>query len=128
VTAPLTTGLYAALLGCMFAVLTVRTVRTRRKLQIGLGDAGDPQMQRTVRIHANFAEHVPFCLGLIYFAEVQGAPAWLLHTLGSLLLFARLSHAFGLGSKSMYLRVMGVTTTLTVLLTACTYLLFNFWR
>jgi uncharacterized protein len=128
VTLPLATGLYAALLGGMFAVLTVRTVRTRRKLQIGLGDAGDPQMQRTVRIHANFAEHVPFCLGLIYFVELQGAPAWLLHALGSLLLFARLSHAYGLSKKSIHLRVIGVTATLTVLLTACTYLLFNFLK
>ena len=54
--------------------------------------------------------------------------AWLLHALGSLLVFARLSHAYGLGNRIFHLRVMGVTTTLTVLLTACAYLLFNFWR
>lgn len=127
-TTPLVTGLYAALLGCMFAALSLRTVRTRRRLRIALGDAGDSQMQRTVRIHANFAEYVPLCLTLIYFSEVQGAPAWLLHALGSLLVFARLSHAYGLGNRIFHLRVMGVTTTLTVLLTACAYLLFNFWR
>jgi uncharacterized protein len=118
---PLTTGFYAALLGCMFAVLGLRTVRMRRRLR-------NPEMQRAARIHANFAEYVPFCLGLVYLTEAHGAPAWLLHSLGSLLLLARLSHAYGLDRESMRFRVVGVTTTLGVLLTACAYLLFNFWK
>jgi uncharacterized protein len=128
VTLPLTTGFYAALLGGMFTVLSLRTVRARRKLRIGLGDGGSPELQRAARIHANFAEYVPFCLGLVYLTEAHGAPAWLLHSLGTLLLLARLSHAYGLDRENIRFRVMGVTTTLGVLLTACAYLLFNFWK
>jgi uncharacterized membrane protein YecN with MAPEG domain len=46
---------YAALLGMLFFVLSVRTLRLRRKLQIAIGDAGNQQLLCAMRIHSNFA-------------------------------------------------------------------------
>jgi hypothetical protein len=46
---------YAALLGMLFFVLSVGTLRLRRKLQIAIGDAGNQQLLRAMRIHSNFA-------------------------------------------------------------------------
>jgi MAPEG family len=44
---------YAAILALVFVVLSIRTIRQRRKLKIGLGDAGNKDLQRAVRVHAN---------------------------------------------------------------------------
>jgi uncharacterized membrane protein YecN with MAPEG domain len=122
----LITGLYAAALGFLFMALSVRTLRLRRKLHIGLGDAGHPEMLRAIRVHANFAEYVPLCLGLMYLAEVQGAPAWLLHGMGMALVLARLTHALGVSQvqEITRFRVAGVSLTLSILLVANCYLIF----
>jgi len=122
----LITGLYAAALGFLFMALSVRTLRLRRKLHIGLGDAGHPEMLRAIRVHANFAEYVPLCLGLMYLAEVQGAPAWLLHGMGMALVLARLTHALGVSQvqEITRFRVAGVSLTLSILLVANSYLIF----
>jgi uncharacterized protein len=123
---PLTTALYAAGLGFIFALLSLRTLRLRRKLRIGLGDAGHPEMLRAIRVHANFAEYVPLCLGLMCLAEVQGAPAWLLHGMGMALVLARLIHALGVSQmqETTRFRVIGVALTLSTLLVASSYLIF----
>ena len=52
---------YAALLGMLFFVLSVRTLRLRRKLQIAIGDAGNQQLLRAMRIHSNFAGELRAC-------------------------------------------------------------------
>jgi uncharacterized protein len=127
---PLITALYAAGLGVLFVLLSLRTLRLRRKLRIGLGDAGHPEMLRAIRVHANFAEYVPLCLGLICLAELQAAPAWLLHAMGIALVLARLIHARGVSQvqEKTTFRVIGVALTLSILLTASSYLIFNHLR
>lgn len=127
---PLISALYAAGLGVVFVLLSLRTLRLRRKLRIGLGDAGHPEMLRAIRVHANFAEYVPLCLGLMCLAEVQAAPAWLLHGLGMALVLARLIHARGVSQvqEQTKFRVIGVALTLSILLIASSYLIFNHLR
>lgn len=122
----LISGLYAAALGFLFAALSVRTLRLRRKLRIGLGDAGHPEMLRVIRVHANFAEYVPLCLGLMCLAEVQGAPSWLLHGMGIALVLARLIHALSVSQvhEITRFRVIGISLTLSTLLVASSYLIF----
>ncbi len=118
----LTVSLYAALLGLLYAALTARVLYLRGALDINLGDAGHPTMLRAVRIHGNFAEYVPFCLLLMYLSEVQAAPQWLLHALGVLLVAGRLMHAYALAAAKLAPRVIGMISTLTVLLVSCGYL------
>jgi uncharacterized membrane protein YecN with MAPEG domain len=59
-------SLYTARLGLLFVTLSIRTLRTRLALSIAIGDASNPKNLRAARVHANFAEHVPFSLPLIY--------------------------------------------------------------
>lgn len=111
------TAVYASLLALLFMVLSVRVIGRRRVVRIGLGEGGDATLLRRVRVHANFAEYVPLCLILIGLAESLRTPALLLHGLGSLLLAARLSHAYGVSRQpeTFAWRVAGVMGTLTVL-------------
>ncbi len=61
------TILYAALLAILFVVLSIRTIRLRRSLKIGVGDAGNYKMLRAIRVHSNFSEYVPLAVLLIFF-------------------------------------------------------------
>ncbi|MEN9866941.1 MAG: hypothetical protein RL748_2531 [Pseudomonadota bacterium] len=122
--------LYTALLTLLFVILSVRTLNLRRKLQIGVGDAGNPQMLRAMRVHANFAEYVPLALILLFLVEAQHANAILVHALGLALLVGRLSHAYGVSQtkEKLVFRVTGMALTFTTLLTACGYLLLCYAR
>jgi uncharacterized protein len=82
--------IYAALLGVVFVLLSVRTLRLRRRLRVDVGDGGNALMLRGMRVHGNFAEYVPLGLLLIAGAEVLSAPVVLVHGLGIVLLVGRL--------------------------------------
>lgn len=120
------TALYAALLALLFMALSIRVIGFRRAVRIGLGDGGDTALLRRVRVHANFAEYVPFCLVLIGLAESLRAPALLLHGLGALLVVARLSHAYGVSRQpeTFLFRVAGTGGTLTVVGSAAAFCLY----
>lgn len=124
------TAFYAALLGLLFVVLSVRTLRLRRRLGITVGDSGNPAMLRAMRVHANFAEYVPLCLLLTGFVEAQGAPAVVVHIVGACLLLGRVSHAYGVGQQAerFGFRVFGMAMTLSTIVVTSVYLLFCFAR
>jgi uncharacterized membrane protein YecN with MAPEG domain len=117
--------IYAALLALLFVVLSVRTLRLRGRLRVALGDGGRPELQRAMRVHANFAEYAPLGLLLIAMLELQGAPGWQLHALGVLLLFGRAVHAVGVSRarEKLAFRVTGMAATLAVLIAASIALL-----
>lgn len=117
--------IYAALLAALFVYLSIRTVRARRELRIGLGHAENPVMLRAMRVHGNFAEYVPFALFMIFLVESSGAGPWMVHALCLALLAARLSHAYGVSQpkEDFRFRVFGVATTFFVLLLSGVYLL-----
>lgn len=116
--------IYAALLAALFVYLSIRTVRARRQLRIGLGHAENPVLLRAVRVHGNFAEYVPFALFMIFLVESSGAGPWTVHALCLALLVARLSHAYGVSQprEDLRFRVFGVATTFSVLLVSGAYL------
>ncbi len=91
---------YAGSLGLVFVYLSIRVIRARRQEQVALGDGDNPRLRRAMRVHANFAEYVPLALILIAFAELQGQPVVLVHTLGIALLVGRLIHAFGVSQEN----------------------------
>lgn len=117
--------IYAAIFALFFVFLSIRTIRARRSLQIGLGDAGNKDMQRAIRVHANFAEYVPLCLLMLYLVEQSGVYAWFMHALGTGLLVGRLSHAYGVSQQreNFAFRITGMTLTFTVLIASATHLL-----
>jgi hypothetical protein len=94
------TLLFAALHGLLLLVLVGRVSLLRHGRRIGFGDGGDPELARAIRVHANFAEHVPFALLLLGLLELAGLPSPWLWMFGSVLLLARLMHAAGLSRTS----------------------------
>lgn len=92
------TPLYAGLIALLFLVLSYRVSLARRGLRISIGDGDDKDMIKRMRVQANCAEYAPIGIILLWMAEIQGMPAWLVHLSGSTLLIGRLLHAFGLGS------------------------------
>ncbi len=119
------TAVYASLLALLFVYLSIRTIRVRRNLGIGLGHADNPAMLRAMRVHANFAEYVPIALLLIFLIESSIANPILVHVLGSTLVVARVFHAFGVrrDPEISGLRVVGMALTFAVLLVCALTLL-----
>ncbi|MCR9278054.1 MAG: MAPEG family protein [Pseudomonadaceae bacterium] len=113
-------AIYAALLALLFVALSVHAIRTRRRLQIAVGDGEQPLMLRAMRVHANFAEYTPIALIVIAAAEISGAADGLVHGLGIALLVGRCLHAFGVAqlNEDFRLRVSGMMLTLAVLIVA----------
>ena len=114
------TPIYAAILALLFIALSVRTLVVRRRLGIGIGNAGNEQMLRAVRAHGNFAEYAPIALLLACMLEVMGAHQVLVHFACASLVLGRVSHAFGVSRspENYRYRVFGMAMTFTSLLTA----------
>jgi uncharacterized protein len=120
------TALYAGLLTPLFILLSVRVIRQRRSGKIGLGDGGSADMLRRMRVHANFAEYVPFALLLMALAESTQTSNWILHLAGAALVVGRIFHAYGVSRtpENFFFRVSGMAATFTViggLALACLY-------
>ena len=108
---------YAAVLAFIYIALSVRVIQARRSVKVAIGTRGDPLLERKMRVHANFAEYVPFALLLATFVEMQGRPPWLIHSLCLALLVGRLVHAYGVSQEheNYSLRTVGMAKTFTVL-------------
>lgn len=96
--APVTT-LFAALLALLYFALSLWVIRLRQTLRIGIGDGGNHEIKRVIRVHANFGEYVPMALILMFLAEQAGARGETV-VAGAMLLTGRLAHAFGLSRNA----------------------------
>ena len=76
------TAFYASLLAVLFLFLSVRVIGWRRELRVELGHGDSAELLRRMRVHANFAEYVPFALLLMGLAESMVPPRILLHMVG----------------------------------------------
>lgn len=121
-------GYYAGLLALLFVFLTVRIGLARTRTKIGIGDGGDHNLQKAIRVHGNFAEFVPFALLLLFMIEMQQSSVMVLHVLGALLFVARVLHALGLSktSKVSFGRAAGAGLTVLVIAVSAGWLLYNF--
>jgi uncharacterized membrane protein YecN with MAPEG domain len=124
-TTPLVTALYAAMMGLLAAILTVNVIRNRVALRIDDGDGGSATMRMAIRAHANFAQHAPFALLLIGFAESIGIGKTVIHVLGTALVLARLLSAWGLLSAEgqSFGRQSGAGLTVLVLVSVSVLIL-----
>ena len=121
------TAIYAALLALLFVVLSVRVVSRRRSAGVTIGVAGDAELERAVRVHANFAEYAPYALLLMLLIELSGYTLWVVHALGVLLVAGRLVHAYGVSRspEDYRFRVTGMALTFAVLGAAALLLLLD---
>ena len=56
------TALFAGILAPLYILLALRVSAARRSGKVALGDGGDKNLSRRIRVHANFAEYAPFAL------------------------------------------------------------------
>jgi uncharacterized membrane protein YecN with MAPEG domain len=94
------TLLYAGLCALLVLVLAVRVAMWRLSHKIGLGDGGDSELLRRVRVHGNAVEYLPLCLILLGGMELNGFSRPLIHGFGIALVLSRLAHAWGLSRSS----------------------------
>jgi uncharacterized protein len=125
---PVVTATYLAVLGLVYAVLSMRVVLMRRGNRIAFGDGDNATMRAAIRAHAHFAEYVPIIVLMIGALELLGTPAVQLHMLLGALLVSRIIHPFGLRVKPGTMqflvgRVFGMTLTVFVLVTSALLLL-----
>jgi uncharacterized membrane protein YecN with MAPEG domain len=111
---------YAALCGLILVALSLYVIQGRGKFHIGIGDGGNPEMLKRMRVQANFVEYVPIALLLAYFVQIAGFSIWIVHTLCAVLVISRLAHAAGLSSSrgTSHGRLIGATGTLLMILVA----------
>ncbi len=111
------TPLYAGLIALLFVTLSIRVIRVRRGDKISIGDAGRSDMAYRIRAQANCAEYAPIGLILLAMAELQGAPVWVVHILGLMLLIGRIMHGWGMSQAPQNLpaRVYGMMLTLAMI-------------
>ena len=117
---------YSGLLGLLLILLSFNMMKSW--VSAGGKDGGsDLALRRASALVSSFTDYVPMTLILMGLAESGGTPHFALHLLGSLVVLARLLHAFGsnFGKKSDLLRFAGAQLTyltVTVFSFLCLYL------
>lgn len=115
---PSVTILYAGFFGLLLLVLSLNIFREYIRIAVNSTARNEELWKRAERAQHSFVEFVPMCLVLLFLIETHGAPVPVLHTLGGLLLLARISHAYGVGkgSAANVMRIIGTQTTYLVLM------------
>ncbi len=115
------TSLYASILALLVIFLAYKVVNFRQTKSVGLGDNGDKDGLRAIRVHANAVEYIPMMVILMGIYEVNGGSSLLLHIIGSVAVISRILHATGLSKSAgtTFGRFVGtVLTWLTTLVLA----------
>ncbi len=92
------TALYASILALILLWLAYNIVKFRRSEKVDIGDGGSKTGIRHIRAQANAIEYVPITLLLFAVYEINGGSFYVLHTIGALMVFARIIHPLGLVS------------------------------
>ena len=122
------TALYAGMLGILLVILSTMVIRQRVRAKVDLFDGGDLELGRAIRVQANFAEYLPLALILMATVEINGAPTLYLHIGGTVLLVARLFHAYGLTKSAGTTagRFIGTIGTFVFIITAAIYAIIQY--
>jgi uncharacterized protein len=118
-------AVYVALHILLAIALAVLVMLARRRLKVGLGDGGKPELVRAMRAHGNAAEQLAPTLAILILLPLLSAPAWALHVFGAVTFVARILHASGIHRSAgpTLGRVLGMSLTWASLCLACIGLL-----
>jgi uncharacterized membrane protein YecN with MAPEG domain len=113
------TGLYAAILGVFFIFFRTLVVIERAKTGISMMHGDNIVLARKIRVFGNFIEIVPHALILMAIAEVMGAGALILHSIGGLLVLSRILLPLGLNpenGKTLPRIAAGMTASISMII------------
>lgn len=123
-------SVYLALNLILLFIVGFRVIQTRQKHSVGLGDGGNEDVLRAMRVHANFAEYAPLPLLGLFALGLMHAPVLLIHVFGAVFTAARYAHCFGFtvpGDKRPPGRFFGtIGTGVVILFEAIALLYFAF--
>lgn len=113
------TALYGALLAAIGVVLIFRVIAVRARTRVSILHGDDMELAQEIRRHGNFFEHVPLVLVLMALVEANGGNELILHSMGAILVAARIAQPFGLHYDQIMhpLRVIGSVGTLLPMIT-----------
>jgi uncharacterized membrane protein YecN with MAPEG domain len=120
-------ALYGALLALVVLALGINVTVHRVKLRVPLGDGGNPEMLRMIRLHGNAIEYIPLALVLMALYELNGGWHWALHVIGIALIAGRLIQTAAMWGTEMPGAGRGIGQTTTWLSIAVLALL-NLWK
>lgn len=103
-----------ALLGLLLVGLAMRISMLRMRHKIAFGDAGNQELMRSIRAHANTTEHAPIFILLALAYELARGTTGLLVVLAVLFVLARLGFAAALLGRGLH-RLRMATALLTYL-------------
>ena len=120
------TPIYVALLAILFLFLSFKTIKIRKRLQVGVGTGDNPELLRAMRVHANFSEYVPITLLLILSVELLAGHFIFVHILCAALLIGRIIHAYGVSQtrENLKFRVAGMLLTFSTMLASIVSILY----
>jgi uncharacterized protein len=110
--------IYCALLIMLGVALSIPVMMRRYQAKVGLGDGGDKELLRRMRIHGNFIEQASLGLPVLLMLPLAGAPVLVAHIAGASLLIGRLLHAQGLFQSigTSFGRAAGMLSSWTTLI------------
>jgi uncharacterized membrane protein YecN with MAPEG domain len=122
------TGIYAALATLLIVYLAFRVIQRRQSARVGIGDGGDAELAKRIRVHGNAIEYLSIGLLLLLLVEMNQTQSWLVHVFGIVLLIGRVLHAFGLSRSSgpSAGRIGGMLLTLIAMLCMAALLIWQF--
>ena len=124
-----TTALYTCLIAILYIILETRVSIMRGKTNISLHGGDSVELGERIRQHGNLTEHAPIALILLGLVEMNsGSPVWL-HSIGGILLVARILHPFGVKADNLALktRLLGAVGTTVSMVIAIVFLLWSYF-
>jgi uncharacterized membrane protein YecN with MAPEG domain len=111
--------IYAVISVILIIYLSFQVIKTRRKLQISVGDGNNEELQTAQGAQSNAIEYIPIALLLLFYLEYNSASNWIIHLAGIALITGRIVHAHGLLNRNLRRRVLGMQITVYVLIGLC---------
>ncbi|MCF6271821.1 MAG: MAPEG family protein [Rhodobacteraceae bacterium] len=124
-TYPAITAFTAGAIIIIQMVLMMYAASGRGKHRQGLGDGGNADMLKRIRMHGNLIENAPVILIVMALLEMGGAGRTLMVIFGAVFVIARIMHPLGLlrSSGTTPLRFIGASLTMLLGLAGGVYLI-----
>jgi uncharacterized protein len=107
------TACYGAILALIIVALGINVTVHRVKLKVPLGDGGNKEMLRMIRLHGNAVEYIPLAIVLMLAYEINGGSHLALHVIGVALIAGRLIQTAAMWSTEIAGPGRGTGQTLT---------------
>jgi len=125
------TAIAASLLGFLYFKLSWNVIGFRRKYKVSVGDGGEENLLRAIRIQANLVEYAPIALILLACLELNNAPWYLVALFAIVFVAGRILHPMGMkeATSPFKPRVRGMQLTLvSIVAMSVANILMVVWR